>query len=281
MKVYIVSDMEGATGVTHGEQTHAGGKDYERARKWLTGDVNAAVAGAFEGGADYVRVSDGHGTMRNVLLEDLDERVELVAGMGLERDLCQLETIDDGFDLLLAVGYHAKVGTVEGILSHTWIGGIVREFRMGGRVVGETGISAMTAGSFGTPLAMVAGDEALCREALDLLGDVETAAVKKGLGNRLALCKPPAATSKLIREAARRAVEGAARFKPFKVASPVEVVIRLPSGNLARQVAKSGGAELFEGDALRIVRPTVREAAAAAWRACYMATIEQGAYANW
>jgi D-amino peptidase len=281
MRVFIAYDMEGATGVTHVDQIIDEGKGYAQARKWLTSDVNAAVRGAFAGGADEVRISEGHGNMRNILLDEIDERVDLVAGTALERDLCQLETLDETFDLLLLVGFHARVGTPDGVLSHTWIGGIVREFRLAGQVVGETGIAAATAGAFGIPVGMVAGDEAVCREAEALLGDVETVAVKRGLGNRVALVRPPARTAREIEDAAARAVKGAEGLKPFKVDTPLEIVVRLSSPTLARQGAREQGIELVEEDAVRIVRPTVRDAVAAAWRVCYIATLEQGAFAKW
>jgi D-amino peptidase len=281
VKVFIVSDMEGATGVTHGDQTHAAGKDYERARRWVTKDVNAAVLGAFEAGAGLVRVSDGHGTMRNLILDEIDPRAETVLGMGLERNLCQLESLDATFGIVLCVGYHARVGTADGVLSHTWIGGVVREFVLGGKVVGETGIAAATAGAFGVPLGMVAGDAAVCREAKELLGDVETACVKTGLANRLALCLHPDATGPLIRQAAKRAVESAARRKAYKIPLPAEVIVRFSSGTLARQAAKGQGVELADPESVRIVRGTVQEALAAAWRVCYVAALELNAFPNW
>ncbi len=281
MNVFIASDMEGATGVTHGQQTHAGGQDYERARRWLTRDVNAAVRGAFDGGAKSVRCSDGHGTMRNLLLDEIDERVDVVAGTALERELCQLETLDEHFDVLLLVAFHARAGTPDGVLSHTWIGGIVREFRLAGQLVGETGIAAATAGAFGVPVGMVAGDAAVCREAKALLGDVETAQVKEGRGARVALCRPPAATETLIRDAARRAVERASHRQPYKVETPLEISIRFSTPALASQAAKGEGVDLLEADAVRVVRPTVREAVAAAWRLCYVAALENGGFAKW
>lgn len=281
MRVFIAYDMEGITGITHGDQIHDEGKGYAQGRKWLTGDVNAAVRGAFAGGADAVRLSEGHGNMRNILLDEVDERVEVVVGTALERDICQIETLDDSFDLLLLVGYHAKVGTADGVLSHTWIGGIVKEFRLAGRPVGEAGIAAAMAGSLGIPVGLVAGDAAACREAKELLGDVETVAVKRGLGNRLAVCLPPAATAKAIEEAARRAVERVGELKPFVVKTPLEIVIRFATETLARQGARGQGVELVEPDSVRIVRDVVRDAIADAWRLCYVATLEQGAFPKW
>lgn len=281
MKAFVVSDMEGGTGITHGDQIHAKGLDYGRARKWLTGDVNAAVQGAFDAGADLVRVSDGHGNMRNLLLEEIDPRAEVLCGMALEREVCQLETLDGSFDVVLCVAYHAKAGTPDGVLAHTWIGGIVREFCLNGNVVGETGIAAATAGSFGVPIGMVAGDAAVCREAKELLGQVETVAVKKGLDHHLALCLPPKTAQARIRDAAKRAVEKAGQLKPYTLDSPTEVTIRLSSPALARMAARGEGIDLHGDDGIRLTRDSVRAAVASAWQVCYRAALEQGAMANW
>ena len=95
MKVFIAVDMEGATGVAHREHLLPGGNDYERARKWLTGDVNAAVEGAVAAGATEVLVNDGHGNMRNVIIDDLEKLVKQGE---------QGEAFQKDFDELLALG---------------------------------------------------------------------------------------------------------------------------------------------------------------------------------
>ena len=73
-KVYISVDMEGISGVVGDDQTSAGGAAYNRSRKLMAEDANAAIRGAFEGGATEVVVNDSHGSQRNLLPEDLDPR---------------------------------------------------------------------------------------------------------------------------------------------------------------------------------------------------------------
>ena len=46
----------------------------------MTGDVNAAIRGAFAGGATSVVVTDGHYNGRNILIEELDSRATLNSG---------------------------------------------------------------------------------------------------------------------------------------------------------------------------------------------------------
>jgi D-amino peptidase len=62
MKVFVMTDLEGATGVAGDwADFNPGGREHDPARRMLTGDVNAAIQGAYEGGADEVVVLDGHG----------------------------------------------------------------------------------------------------------------------------------------------------------------------------------------------------------------------------
>ena len=68
-KVLISVDMEGVSGVVHGDHTGRDGKDYDMARRLMTLEANAAVEGAFQGGPQEVVINDSHGTQRNLLPE--------------------------------------------------------------------------------------------------------------------------------------------------------------------------------------------------------------------
>ena len=78
MKVLISTDIEGVAGVFHHEQVRAGNPEYERARLLMTHEANAAIAGAFDGGATEVLVNDSHGSFRNMPPELLDARAQAV-----------------------------------------------------------------------------------------------------------------------------------------------------------------------------------------------------------
>src|SRR5260370_31932779 len=80
MNILIAVDIEGVAGVFHPEQTRAGNGEYERARHWMTLEANAAIQGAFAGGATHVRVNDSHGGFCNLLRELLDVRAQTVLG---------------------------------------------------------------------------------------------------------------------------------------------------------------------------------------------------------
>ena len=109
MKILIAADMEGISGVTHGDQTTPGHSEYARFRKIMTADVNAAVQGAYAAGAEEVEVTDGHWDGANLLIEELDSRARLNAGNGSPFSMVQ--GVENGVDGVFFVGYHACAGS--------------------------------------------------------------------------------------------------------------------------------------------------------------------------
>ncbi len=273
--------MEGATGITNNDQTGPEGKDYQRAREWLTSDVNAAAKGAMEAGAGEIIVADSHGNMRNILLEKLDPSVKLIAGCGLEREFVQLPGIDGSYGAVVLVGFHARAGTETGVMSHTWIGGIVRDISVNGRVLGETGLAAATAGKFGVPVVAVAGDRAVCEEAERDLPGVVTAEVKAGLGRGIAVCLHPQKSAEAIRSAARDGVLKAGKMPPFKVKEPCTVRVRFMRDIIAKQAAKSLRTEVVDGDGVEFSAPAVTDALKLAWRVAYVGSFDEQGLRTW
>ena len=137
MKAYISADMEGVSGVVHFAQTSINeeAKEYDRARKWMTAEVNAAIEGALAGGATAVVVNDAHGSMRNILLEELNPAAQLVTGW--PKPLSMMQGIDEGFEVAFFIGYHAQAGSTYGTLNHTW-SGRVHTVSLNGKPVGLT-----------------------------------------------------------------------------------------------------------------------------------------------
>lgn len=151
--------MEGVAGVVDREQTLRDGKEHERARKLMTQEVNAAIEGALEAGAKQVLVNDSHGTMRNIILEELNENAELITGS--PKPLSMMQGIDKTFNAVLFVGYHAMRGTYKGVLEHTYHGNIVSDVFFNSKRYGETGMNAAVAGYFKVPIVLVTGDQAV------------------------------------------------------------------------------------------------------------------------
>ncbi|MGC9336285.1 MAG: M55 family metallopeptidase [Anaerolineae bacterium] len=247
MKVLIAADMEGITGVVHWDHVDPDHKEYPRFRKLMTADVNAAVRGAFEGGAQEVVVSDGHASGRNILIEELDARARLNSGS--PSTWAMIQGVDSGPDGAMFIGYHARSGTLHGVLDHTWSGSVV-EVLLNGQPIGEIGWNAAVCGHFGVPVLMVSGDQNACAEATALLGPVETAVVKVAKGRMAAECLPPEVAQARIAEAAQRAADRLRAGEappPLRLETPVRVSVQLTQSDMADRAALFPGAQQLEG----------------------------------
>lgn len=243
MKILIAADMEGITGVVHADHTDSAHAEYGRFRRLMTADVNAAIRGAFDGGADEVIVSDGHGSARNILIEELDPRAHL--NSGTPRPFSMIEGIDTGVDGVFFVGYHARMGTPNAILDHTWSSVRVQNVFLNGQVVGEIGLNAAVCGHFGAPVIMISGDQTACAEATALLGGLEPAIVKQAAGRTAAELLPPEVSHARIQAAARRAAERLRQKtapQPFQVAAPVTIGVEFIRSEMADAASLLPGA---------------------------------------
>jgi len=223
MKVFITVDYEGVAGMVTWD-----GADRARERDFITADTNAAIEGAYQGGAAEVLVGEAHGNMRNLIPERLDPRVRFLSGQ--PKHLNHMHGIDGTFNAAMLIAYHARSGTLGAVMAHTY-SGEVSALRFNGVEVGELGADAALAGAHGVPVVLVTGDAAACREAAELLGDVATVAVKEGIGRSAAICLPPEVARARITEAAAAAVPRAKERPPFTFEAPVavEVVFSDPS----------------------------------------------------
>jgi len=238
MKILIAADMEGITGVTHWDQVSSTHPEYGRFRRLMTADVNAAIRGAFDAGADEIIVTDGHSSGRNLLIEDLDPRVRLNAGS--PAPLSMVQGVDEGVDGVMFVGYHARIGAADAILEHTWSDERVANLWINGRLFGEAGLNGGVCGHFGVPVIMASGDQTLCAEGIEFFGDIETAVVKKAHGRMAAECLPPPVSQQLIYDAARRAVLRLAAGQapsPFVVPAPVTLTLEFVQSEMADKAA--------------------------------------------
>jgi D-amino peptidase len=254
VKILIAADMEGVSGVVHWDQVNSKHKEYDRFRKLMTGDVNAAIEGACEGGAEEVIVADGHGSARNILVEELDTRARLNSGS--PSPFAMIQGVDTGVDAAMFVGYHARVGSRNAILDHTWSSSCVANVWLNGQPVGEIGWNASVCGHYGVPVIMISGDQTACAEAVALLGEVETAEVKQARGRMAAECLPPEVSRQKIREAAARAVRGLRAGQapePLRLNAPLRLTLELATSDMADRAAILPGAERLEGKRVEIV----------------------------
>jgi D-amino peptidase len=248
LKVFISADMEGVSGVTHGEHVLRDGKEHERARRLMTSEVNAAVEGALEAGAKEVVVNDSHGTMRNIIPEELHEEAELVTGS--PKPMFMMEGIDSSFNAAFFVGYHGMRGAYPSILEHTYSSRVVYDFFINDRVMGETGINAAIAGYYGVPVTLVTGDRKLCEEARTFLRKVVTVIVKEAVGRTAARCISPIKARQLIKNGATKALEQADRVKPFKIKPPINLKVAFINPGMAEIAELVPGSKRIDGRTL-------------------------------
>ena len=241
LKVFISVDMEGITGVVNWEDVRRDGKDYGYFREVMTKETNAAIEGALEGGATEIIVRDSHGSARNILPEMLNKNSKLI------RDwsggfMSMMEGINETFDAVVFVGYHAKAGTPNAILEHTMSSKNIIDVAINNVSMPEAGVNALIAGHYDVPVVFVAGEKALCDQAKNLFGDVTTFAVKEGLGNA-ALNFHPEVSREKIRAGVKDALLNLSKFKPYKLEEPYTLVVKYKNEEIVNDKSLQPGVQ--------------------------------------
>lgn len=247
MKILIACDMEGVTGVVDWSQVDSNSTSYSRFQHLMTQDVNAAIRGVAIAGADDIIVSDGHGPKTNILIEEIDTRARL--NSGTPSPLGMIQGIEYGIDAVLFIGYHARVGTENAVLSHTWSLTTTNVW-LNDRLTGEIGLNASVCGHYGVPVLMISGDFSACNEAKEWIPGIETAVVKKATGRYAAECLPPEISGHLIEEAAARAVNrltNGTSTKPLITETPVKISIEFINDGMVDNIALMSGVRRLDG----------------------------------
>jgi len=221
LKVYISADMEGVVGVVTGDHLGPSGFEYQQARQWLTDEVNAAIGAARAAGATHIVVSDSHGNGENILLDQIPQGVRVIRSW--PRPLAMMAGIDETFDAVLFIGYHASTTNASGVRAHTMSSSTLTGVWLNGTAASETLINAAIAGHFGVPVAMISGDDAIIQEAREQLGDVEGAVVKWNLGFHSAETVTPEESVRIIADRVTAALRRLPEFRPHRLEGPIEV----------------------------------------------------------
>ena len=255
MRVHIISDMEGVSGIVKPQQTTGGDPMFDEGRKLYTEEINAAVRGAKAGGATEIVVMDAHGagggwTFNSLISGDLHPDCEFV----VQEEWTGYTTfLEEGCDAALFVGMHARAGSRLGNMNHTVSGRDYQRLWFNGTEVGETGINAALCGTWGCPVLLVTGDEASCDEARALLGaGLTTVAVKQGLGSESARMIAPVRARELIEEGARRALEDLGAVAPYDPGRPCEIKVEFKRTQPADNLRFHAGVERLDGRTIRV-----------------------------
>ncbi|HMF96640.1 MAG TPA: M55 family metallopeptidase [Vicinamibacterales bacterium] len=222
-KVFISVDMEGITGVVQPAQLGPDGFEYQRAREWMTGEVNAAIAGIRDAGPAEIVVCDSHGNGQSLLIDKVPDDVRIVRGF--PRPLEMMQGIDDTFSAAVFIGYHASEWTADAVRGHTISSARLLGVRLNGSEVSEGIYNAALAGQFGVPVALVSGDRLAVTQLQHVAPSAEGAVVKEPYGYHSANTVTPARGQAMIREGAKRAMTRLGSMQPYRVTTPVALEV--------------------------------------------------------
>jgi D-amino peptidase len=219
-RIYIMTDLEGASGVYRFAQTRDPDPELgAKAKEYLMADIAAVVRGLRKGGATDILVVDGHGSQAFVphLMEPGAKYLT-----GIPRP-SSFGDIDASYAGIVQIGAHAMMGTADGVLCHTQSSRGENRYWYNGVESGELAQCAAIAGHFGVPPILVSGDEAACREATRFFGaECVTVAVKKGVAREAAILYPFEENYRALTEGAERAVRSIEKCRPYKLQLPIQ-----------------------------------------------------------
>jgi len=257
MKILISTDIEGVAGVYHPEQTRPGNGEYERARRLMTDEANAAIAGAFDAGAREVLVNDSHGSFRNLLADHLDTRAQVVQGK--PRYLSMVAGVEQGVDAVCMVGYHSRAQG-GGILAHTINSFAFARVFLNSQELGEAGIYGALAGEYGVPVAMASGDDVFIQEHRDLFPQTVFVQTKQAYGQSSGTSLSPSLACSAIRNGVATALARQPGLQPFVLTGPITVQIQTTTPAMADLFCQWPSLCRLQGDEVAFDAPTVEAA---------------------
>lgn len=242
--VFLITDAEGVAGVCRQDQTDP--KDQEM-RQLLTGEINAAVDGLYEGGADEVIVWDGHDGSQTLSALTIHPRSKLIIG-----DLGVTMTLDRHYTAIGFVGQHARANRKGGVLAHSYSSLGIQTMLLNGKPVGEIETRAALAGAFNVPVIFLSGDQAAAEDLHAVVPEAPLAVVKEGFSNYSCQSLSAEAARNLIHERARAGIQKVTEIKPYKIEGPVTIQIEYTTRNaLGVDAHLRPGAEIIDARTIR------------------------------
>jgi len=219
MRFYIMTDMEGTSGIVDFDNyVYPHSLFYEKAKKLVTMEVNAAIEGILSTGDHEIIVCDGHG-YGAIDIELLHKEARLIMGRPLD---LMFEMGDGHYDALFMVGQHAMKNAPGANLGHTFDHVNIISLSINGSFIGEAGVNALRAGIFECPTIFLSGDAAACKEVKEIIPAINTCSVKRGINETAAICAQPEKAREKIREGTKIAVTDMENIKPYKLQPPYE-----------------------------------------------------------
>ena len=223
--IYISADIEGCATLVHWDEVMPNGSPaYERSRRIMAAEVNAAIDGALGAGAQGAVINDAHSAMRNLVVEGLDARARLVSGR--RKPLYMLQGIEtERPALAFFIGYHGAIGDRDAVMGHTYSPRVIFECRLAGLPVGELTINAAVAAHHGVPVALVSGDSTTLAEAERNIPWAVRVETKTSMSYYAAECRSPQAVQDALRAGAAEAVRRASEMQLFDLPRPIVLEI--------------------------------------------------------
>lgn len=250
MKVFISSDMEGTTGVVDWGQVIGPSPEYEYYRGLLQAEVNASIDGALEAGATEFLVNDSHSTMQNLRPDELHGQASYLSGK--HKPMYMVQGLDASYDAVFLISYHGSMSS-SAVLSHTYNPRAIADVTLNGVVVGESGINALVAQSYGVPVVLITGDQTTADEALPFCPGIETVVVKQSWTRFASTGLHPDRARELIRVGARSALERLSDFTPPQIALPATLVVHFHNGDFAEMATWLHGVERVDEKSVAMV----------------------------
>lgn len=259
MKILVSVDIEGVAGVYHPEQVRAGNPEYERARRWMVAEANAAIAGAFDAGATQVYVNDSHGGFRNMPADLLDARAQAIQGK--PRYLSMMAGVELGVQGVCCIGYHSQAQG-RGILAHTINSFAFARIALQGQPLGEMGLYGALAGTYGVPLIMASGDQYFIEEHAAMFPGTRFVQTKQATGHNSGISLSPEHACQAIRQGVSEAVAALkdTPVTPLQMGGPLTVDITTTSPAMADLFCQWPTLERVTGNAIRFTAPDVESA---------------------
>ena len=241
--------MEGISGVTSINQIHSDGAEYDRARKRMTAECNLIIEELFTNGVKEVVVNDAHGSMDNLIYEELDSRASLIRGR--PKEWTMMAGIDSTFDGVFLIGYHSRPGQSQAVLDHVYSGKVF-SIKLNGQELGESGLNGRLAGYFEVPVLFISGDEKTTELAREELGKVVTAPVKKAQSRYSALLYPRKQVESNLREGVKKALDNIGQ-EPIQAVSPCELQLSVPKRIMTEVLTMIPGVEVVDNRTVQYV----------------------------
>lgn len=256
MKVYVMVDIEGISGIYAREQVLRTESRFSEGRRYMTEDINYCVKGLKAAGVDEVIVCDCHGVSYSVIWENLTSEVDFcVSGFVPGK---RFYGADDA-DAIILLGYHAMAGTAGGLLDHTYSSVDIQNIYVNGKAVGEIAFDAAIAGEQGIPVIMVSGDDKACNEAKEILPNVITACVKHGMGSFGAMLLPPEKAHQLIYDKAIEAVKNFKNCKPYTFEKPINCKVEVTERTVIANTRHTDYMKMIDGRTFLVTGDTAEE----------------------